>query len=180
MNDFILITIRYYFLILNHIFSRMTIHEYVGKINTRYISGISTEHSYRGDLQNLLESIVPEVMVTNEPSRVACGAPDYIITRKHIPVGYIEAKDIGADLDNKSYKEQFDRYKGSLHNLIITDYLTFRLFHEGTLVSTIQLGSIVKGKIIGNVDQYPAFTDFIVDFSTQVGKTITSQKSLPK
>ena len=52
-------------------------------------------------------------MVTNEPSRVACGAPDYIITRKNIPVGYIEAKDIGADLDNKLYKEQFDRYKAT-------------------------------------------------------------------
>ena len=92
----------------------MTIQDYVSRINTRYISGISTEHSYRGELQNLLESLVPDVMVTNEPARVACGAPDYIITRKNIPVGYIEAKDIGADLDNKTYKEQFDRYKASL------------------------------------------------------------------
>jgi hypothetical protein len=59
----------------------MTIQEYVSKINSRYISGISTEHSYRGDLQNLLESLVPDVMVTNEPSRVACGAPDYLTFR---------------------------------------------------------------------------------------------------
>jgi hypothetical protein len=49
----------------------MTIQEYISKINSRYISGISTEHSYRGDLQNLLESQVPDVMVTNEPYRVA-------------------------------------------------------------------------------------------------------------
>jgi predicted helicase len=158
----------------------MTIQEYVSKINARYISGISTEHSYRGDLQNLLESLVPDVMVTNEPSRVACGAPDYIITRKHIPVGYIEAKDIGADLDNKTYKEQFDRYKTSLSNLIITDYLTFRLFREGVLVDTITLGNIEKGKVIGNTEKYDAFTNFIVDFSIQVGKTITSAEKLAK
>jgi Type ISP C-terminal specificity domain len=49
----------------------MTIQEYVSKLNSRYISGISIEHSYRGDLQNLLESLVSAVMVTNEPSRVA-------------------------------------------------------------------------------------------------------------
>ena len=60
----------------------MSIQDYVSKINARYASGISTEHSYRGDLQNLLESLAPDVMVTNEPSRVACGAPDYILTRK--------------------------------------------------------------------------------------------------
>jgi hypothetical protein len=158
----------------------MTIQEYVSKINARYISGISTEHSYRGDLQNLLESLVPDVMVTNEPSRVACGAPDYIITRKNIPVGYIEAKDIGADLDNKLYKEQFDRYKASLPNLIITDYLTFRLFREGVLVDTITLGNIDKGKVIGNSAKYDVFTNFIVDFSRQVGKTITSAEKLAK
>ncbi len=158
----------------------MTIQEYVSKINTRYISGISTEHSYRGDLQNLLESLVPDVMVTNEPSRVACGAPDYIITRKNIPVGYIEAKDIGADLGNKLYKEQFDRYKASLPNLIITDYLTFRLFHEGILVDTIILGTIEKGKVIGNTAKYDEFKNFIVDFSIQVGKTITSAEKLAK
>jgi len=158
----------------------MSIQEYVSKINTRYISGISTEHSYRGDLQNLLETLVPDVMVTNEPSRVACGAPDYIITKKNIPIGYIEAKDIGADLDNKSYKEQFDRYKASLSNLIITDYLTFRLFHDGVLVNTIVLAVIEKGKIVGDAAKYDAFRDFIVDFSVQTGKTITSAEKLAK
>ncbi|MCX6245136.1 MAG: N-6 DNA methylase [Bacteroidetes bacterium] len=158
----------------------MTVQEYVSKINARYASGISTEHSYRGDLQNLLESLVPDVMVTNEPSRVACGAPDYILTRKNIPVGYIEAKDIGADLDNKSYKEQFDRYKASLTNLIITDYLTFRLFHDGVLVDTVILGNIERGKVIGNTSQYDKFTNFIVDFSIQAGKTITSAEKLAK
>ena len=61
-------------------------------------------------------------MVTNEPARIACGAPDYIITKRKIPIGYIEAKDIGKPLDSKEFKEQFDRYKKSLPNLIITDF----------------------------------------------------------
>lgn len=53
------------------------------------------------------------------------GAPDYILTKKDIPIGFIEAKDIGdKDLDGvkkTGNKEQFDRYKSSLNNLIFTD-----------------------------------------------------------
>ncbi len=56
------------------------INEYINKINIRYKTGISREHSYRGDLQNLLEKLIPSVLVTNEPARVSCGAPDYIFT----------------------------------------------------------------------------------------------------
>jgi len=58
----------------------MTIQDYIDKVNTRYKAGISIEHSYRGDLQNLLESLAPDVLVTNEPTHISCGAPDYIIT----------------------------------------------------------------------------------------------------
>jgi hypothetical protein len=93
----------------------MTIQEYLDKINKHYITGISREHCYRGDLQTLLETLAPDVLVTNEPARVACGAPDSIITRKNIPVGYIEVKDIGSDLNNKTYKEQIDRFRQLLN-----------------------------------------------------------------
>ncbi len=56
----------------------MTIEQYVERINNRYKTGISREHSYRGDLQNLLEALCDDTLVTNEPARVECGAPDYI------------------------------------------------------------------------------------------------------
>lgn len=112
----------------------MSIIEYLDNLNRHFKSGIATEHTFRGYLQNLIESINPSISATNEPSRIECGAPDYIITKNKIPVGYIEAKDIGKDLDSKQYKEQFGRYKRSLPNLIITDYLDFRLFLNWVLV----------------------------------------------
>jgi|WetSurMetagenome_2_1015567.scaffolds.fasta_scaffold04149_5 predicted helicase len=158
----------------------MTIEEYLSSLNTRYKTGISTEHTYRGDLQNLLESLLPGFLVTNEPSRVACGAPDYILTRKNIPIGYIEAKDLGANLGDKLYKEQFDRYKASLPNLIFTNYLDFWFFREGVLVKTITIGRIEKGKVFGNPLKYSEFTDLIVNFSTFVGQTIRSAEKLAK
>jgi hypothetical protein len=87
-------------------------------------------------------SILPDVLVTNEPARVACGAPDYVLTRKDIPVGYIEAKDIGVDLAHKSLKEQFDRYKSGLSNLIITDYLEFQFFKDGDPRERLTIGKV--------------------------------------
>jgi hypothetical protein len=65
----------------------MTIHQYLTDLNKEYKTGRATEHSYRGYLQNLVKAIAPDVMVTNEPQRVKCGAPDYIITKRDIPVG---------------------------------------------------------------------------------------------
>ncbi|MEI6820923.1 MAG: type ISP restriction/modification enzyme [Bacteroidota bacterium] len=156
----------------------MTVQDYIDKLNTRFKTGISREHSYRGDLQNLLENIATDVLVTNEPARIACGAPDYIITKKNIPIGYIEAKDIGAELNSKSHKEQFDRYRLSLNNLIITDYLTFQLFCDGVLVNTISIGQIQGNKIIGLPDNYSNFISFIKDFCSYTGQTIKSSKKL--
>jgi len=158
----------------------MTIDQYINSISNRYKLGNSTEHSFRGDLQQLIESLVPEIKATNEPKRQQCGAPDYIITRKEIPLGFIEAKDIGADLDNKLYKEQFDRYRQSLDNLIITDYLTFRLYRDSIFVSSITIGKVHGNKIIGIPEHYDEFTQLIREFCTWSGQTIKSASKLSK
>ncbi|MCK4640192.1 MAG: N-6 DNA methylase, partial [Candidatus Marinimicrobia bacterium] len=156
------------------------INDYLQNINTRYRTGISTEHSYRGDLQRLVENLAPGVLATNEPARVACGAPDYIITKRNIPVGYIEAKDIGKPLDSKEYKEQFNRYKKSLQNLIITDYLDFRLYIDGKFITSVKIAEIEKGKIHPEPENFGAFTDLIINFCTYVGQTIKSPSVLSK
>jgi hypothetical protein len=112
----------------------VNIADYLKTVNKRYQNGISREHSYRADLEQLIRSLVPDVEVTNEPANVTdCGNPDYVISNKKIPIGYIEAKDVGKDLNSKSYKEQFTRYKNALDNLIITDYVWFQLHHSCTL-----------------------------------------------
>ena len=158
----------------------MTLEQYIDSIGKRYKLGNATEHSFRGDLQQLIESLVPDIKATNEPKRQQCGAPDYIITRKGIPLGYIEAKDIGADLGSKNYKEQFDRYKQSLENLIITDYLVFQFFREGTLVTSISIGQVQGNKIIGKPEKFAEFILLIKEFCTYTGQTIKSSAKLSK
>ncbi len=153
---------------------------YVDIVNTRFKTGISREHSYRGDLQNLLSALNTDVLVTNEPARVACGAPDYILTNKDIPVGYIEAKDIGKPLDSKDYKEQFTRYKTSLPNLIITDYLDFWLYKDGEFTTSIKVAEIQGERIIPLPDKFEQFVSLYKDFSTTQGQTITNASKLAK
>lgn len=105
-----------------------SVSNYIQHLNRLYCTGNAREHSYRGDLQQLLANLLPaDVLVTNEPARIVCGAPDYVLTKgkDNIPIRYIEAKDINVELKSKSLKEQFDRYKSGLTNLIFTDYLHF-------------------------------------------------------
>ena len=160
----------------------MTIEQYLQSINTRYKLGNSTEHTFRGDLQQLVEALAPGFRATNEPKRQKCGAPDYIITKKDIPIGFIEAKDIGAsDLEGVKKlgnKEQFDRYRASLDNIIFTDYLDFLLYRNGQLVLRVAIGEVVDGKIKPIQANFNAFSDLIKDFCQYKGQTIKSSKKL--
>ena len=160
----------------------MTITEYINSINQRYKLGNATEHTFRGDLQQLIESLVPEIRATNEPKRQSCGAPDYILTKKDIPVGFIEAKDIG-DPDLKGEKksgnkEQFDRYKASLSNIIFTDYIHFNLFLNEQFITQIAIGEVTEKGIKPIPENFPAFERFIKDFCIFIGQTIKSPKKL--
>ncbi len=160
----------------------MTIEEYIDIINIRYKLGNATEHTFRGDLQQLIESIVPTIRATNEPKRQSCGAPDYILTKKDIPIGFIEAKDIGdKDLEGTKKtgnKEQFDRYKASLNNLIISDYLDFHLYREGEFVTKIAIGEVTEKGIKPIPENFERFENLIKDFCTHIGQTIKSSKKL--
>ena len=160
----------------------MTLEKYIDNINKRYKLGNATEHTFRGDLQQLLESVVPDIRATNEPKRQSCGAPDYILTKKDIPVGFIEAKDIGdKDLEGTKKtgnKEQFDRYKASLNNLIFTDYLDFHLYRDGQFVMKIAIGAITDKGIKPLTENFASFENLIKDFCTHIGQTIKSSKKL--
>lgn len=155
--------------------------EYLKVLSQRFKNGISREHSYRADLEQLIRNLVPDVEVTNEPANVTdCGNPDYVISKKNIPIGYIEAKDIGKDLNSKSYKEQFTRYKNALDNLIITDYVWFQFFQNGDLVYEIRIADIEEGQLKPLEANYKAFENHIRDFCTFIGQTIKSSQKLAK
>ncbi len=117
--------------------------DYLSKIQNALDTGNTTEHSYRPFLKELLESFEDDVTAINEPKRIRCGAPDFILTRGETPIGYVEAKDIGASLDKALAKDQLRRYLDSLGSLILTDYLEFRWFFGGEHRKTARLATII-------------------------------------
>ena len=144
------------------------IKQYIKNIGERYNLGYSTEHTFRGDLQQLIENLVQNIQATNEPKREKFGAPDYILTFKEIPVGYIEAKNLGdSDLDGKKKtgnKEQFDRYKASLPNILFTDYLDFHFYRDGILINSIAIGEITPKGVRPLPDNFTDFEKSIKEF----------------
>src|SRR5207237_7176214 len=101
--------------------------EYIRKLERALKRGDATEHTHRSALKELLEALDDKIIATNEPKRSACGAPDYVVSRKRdqLSLGYIEAKDIGADLGETEHSDQIKRYLASLPNLLLTDYVEF-------------------------------------------------------
>ncbi|MDR1783070.1 MAG: hypothetical protein LBR13_02245, partial [Dysgonamonadaceae bacterium] len=156
------------------------IHQYIAEINSLYRAGNATEHSYRPALKSLLETLMPRYVATNEPKRIACGAPDYIITDRNIAIGYVEAKDVPVNLNDKALKEQFDRYRNSLDNLIITNYLTFRWYVKGELVEEVTIGREIDDKIVAVPENFDKFTEFIRQFAVYHSEGIKTSSELSK
>src|SRR5712692_6409676 len=126
----------------------MPFKHYLTSVSSALKAGNATEHTYRPALKTLIESLATGVTATNEPKRVACGAPDFIVTKGPIPIGYVEAKDVGKSLDEIEEDEQLKRYRASLHNLILTDYLEFRYFRNGEPVTSARIAHVQKNGVI--------------------------------
>ena len=114
--------------------------EYIREIRKSLEKGDSTEHTHRTALEALLEAFDKDIDATNEPRRIACGAPDLNITRKGVPVGHVETKDIGVNLDEMERGkgpngEQFKRYS-SLPNWIFTDCCRFNCGARSPFIAT--------------------------------------------
>ena len=121
---------------------------YFQEVTQVYQGQNATEHSYRPALKKLMESLDSGIQAINEPKRIACGAPDFLVKNGVLDVGYMEAKDISVSLKKVEKTAQMGRYFQALGNLILTDYLEFRWYVQGELKLTAALGTIDKNKKI--------------------------------
>lgn len=97
-----------------------------------------TEHTDRGALETLLQAVAnahsAATKVQHEPKRAQDkGAPDFKITRTGVMVGYVEAKQIGANLEAVLKTDQIKRYLELNPNLLVTDYLRFIWIKDGKI-----------------------------------------------
>ena len=153
--------------------------EYFSDVAREYATGIVTEHSYRSALKTLIESIEAGIIAINEPKRIDCGAPDYVIKRGEITVGYIEAKDIGANLNEIEKSEQLKRYYKPLSNLVLTDYLEFRWYVNGDMRLSARLGTPTKdSKIKRDKEGIAAVATLFANFLSHSAEKVGTPKEL--
>ena len=164
----------------------MDLKQYIGELNQQYKTGLAREHSYRPALKDYMQSLLPKMVVTNEPAHFECGAPDYIISREkdHLPVFFVEAKDINdSDLDGRNkngHKEQFDRYKQALDYIIFTDYLDFHLYEHGEPVENVRIAEVRGDKIVSIPEAEDKFVGMIQHLGGSAIQRITSASKLAK
>ena len=116
--------------------------DYLGRLRTVAQQPHATgELSYHGALEHLLRTLRPNLTLVREPTRTVVGRPDFAILHQHAPVGYVEAEAYAADLDNlpAHARAQTDAFRQHLENLLLTNFLEFRLYRQGQEVMRARL-----------------------------------------
>lgn len=156
--------------------------DYLRAVQREYASNQATEHSYRPALKALLERIGPDVAAINEPQRIACGAPDYALTRPsgHGPlsVGYVEAKNVGHLTPDIERTDQLQRYMRALPNFVLTDYLEFRWYVDGALRQTAKLAAPRPGHTIVRTPQADHVEELLRNFIDHPPELIRTPEAL--
>jgi len=152
---------------------------YIKKIEEDLRRGNATEYTYRGNLETFIESFARGIDASNDPKHIACGAPDFIVEKGKVPLGYIETKDVGVELDRIERSDQMKRYLKALNNLLLTDYLEFRWYINGEKKRTMHLATIGKNnRLVVNPLAERAISELITDFFATETPTVNTPKEL--
>ena len=107
--------------------------------------GDAREESYYSTLETLLNEFAEstnkkDIHVTSQPKKTDAGNPDFRVwDGKQKIVGYIEAKTPDKNLDDVEKTEQVKRYKTTFPNFILTNFLEFRFYRDGSLVDKVRI-----------------------------------------
>jgi len=155
------------------------IESFIKKVIATHKTGSATEHSYRPALQDLFNGLENNTFAINEPKRERYGAPDFIIQRGDLIIGHVEAKDVGVGLRGMkdANKNQQERYRKALPNLIYTNCLDWDFYRNGEWVASVTVGDYLMG-IQPHIDQYDTLYRLLTEFLAQKPQSITSPKIL--
>ncbi|MDD2764274.1 MAG: hypothetical protein PHE83_09910 [Opitutaceae bacterium] len=156
---------------------------YLREVERARLRGDATEHTYRPFFIGLMLDVAPKALTTNEPKRSAAGAPDFIVTtfKADLTLGYIEAKDIGVSLDEAEQSEQLRRYRRSLSNLLLTDYLELRWYVDGEKRATARLARLLaSGKLAVDSADHSTALALLSDFVGHAPQGINHPEELAR
>ncbi|MDE2636520.1 MAG: N-6 DNA methylase [Chloroflexota bacterium] len=155
------------------------VRDYLTEIQAEYKTNVAREHAYRPALKTLLESADINLQAVNDPKRTEIGMPDYVVYRQpgNIPIGIVEAKDIGNQLSRTERSAQIKRYMAQ-GNLILTNYLEFRWYVNGEKLETVRIARVKNGKITRISNAYGKLTDMLRRFVQQTTQSVNSAQEL--
>ncbi|GFE67482.1 hypothetical protein [Chroococcus sp. FPU101] len=87
-----------------------------------------SERSHYPALKDLLDDPEKGIDAVIEEKGNKAGIPDFTVKRRELLVGYVEAKDIGIDLDQTEKTEQLQRYLESFSNLVQLRWIILERF----------------------------------------------------
>ena len=121
--------------------ARHILTDFAKRVEELHDTGMTGEGTYRPAICDLFRSLGPDIEALNEPGRIECGAPDFFVTRGGNVVGHIEHKDIGVNLQKMkgANKDQQERYRKALPNLIYTNCHSWDFYRDGELVESVSL-----------------------------------------
>lgn len=138
-----------------------------------------SERTHYPTFKNLLDNQAASLEAIIEEKGNKAGVPDFTIRRRDLLVGYVEAKDVGLDLNPVEKTEQLQRYRESLNgNLILTNYLEFRWYIEGKVRLTAVLAERTGDEIV--VCNPDKTIELIEGFLNYSGAAINSPEELAK
>ena len=159
---------------------------YLKKLADIARQGDAREESFYPALADMLKEMADatgrtHVHVTTLPKPTEGGNPDFRLWngRDRI-IGYIEAKKPTEEqLDIVENSEQLERYRSTFPNLILTNFLEFRLYRNGERVETVVAGRPFALNALGRrpplekPDELHAFLDRYLDFA--LPRTFTAE-----
>jgi len=160
--------------------------DYIQEISNIYKSGEYLEHSFRTPFQNMLNLFLKDELkrsdltIIHEPKRAKFGSPDFkIIDKANNIIGYIECKDINTDIGDLIESEQIKKYLSVSNNLILTNYIDFILFKNGSIMANCSISSKIDLKSNKpKTKEIDIFKDILTKFFLTAPQITTSTKKL--
>ncbi len=137
-----------------------------------------SERSHYPALKNLLDDPVQDIDAVIEEKGNKAGIPDFTVTRREMLVGYVEAKNVGLDLDQIEKTDQLKRYLEAFPNLVLTNYLEFRWYVDGKRRQKETLADRHENKLqVTGAQKVAALLDQFLNYR---GEIISSPEALAK
>ncbi|GAB1350908.1 DNA methyltransferase [Ignavibacteriales bacterium] len=167
----------------------MNLKKYLSEITETYKRGDAREESYYSTLKDLVSAFSDQklnrpVDVTVLPKKTEAGNPDFRIwDGANSITGYIEAKIPGTNLDDIEDTDQLKRYLKTFPNVILTNFLEFRLYRDGTQINSVTIGrwnNIKTLRVAPPVEKVADFEKLLEKFISYSQPAITSAEKLAK